>query len=279
MTKVNWASRSKTLTVILCFILAWVLPAQLAQPEGAGQQSDEVKNPLAGNPEAIKQGKIFFNRDCSPCHGIEARGGRGPDLISGRSTYGEADTTLFKIISKGLPGTEMPGGSYKDDEVWMIIAFLRSLATIENVISRDQIVGDHYAGEKLFVEMCSQCHQVNRRGGRLGPDLSRIGAARSISYLAESIRQAGNDVPRKYQTVVAVTKKGNRFAGVRLNEDTFSLQLMDQQENFHSWLKKDLKEVIYEKRSLMPDYDEQILSQKALQDLLTYLASLRGKRL
>jgi putative heme-binding domain-containing protein len=278
MTKANWASRSKTLTLMLCFILAWLLPAQLARPEGAVLQSDEVENPLAGNSEAIKQGKIFFNRDCSPCHGIEARGGRGPDLISGRSTHREGDATLFKIISKGLPGTEMPGGSYKDDEVWMIIAFLRSLATIENAISRDQLVGDPHAGEKLFVEMCSQCHQVNRRGGRLGPDLSRIGAARSISYLTESIRHAGNDVPRKYETVVAFTKEGKRIAGIRLNEDTFSLQLMDQHEDFHSWLKKDLKEVIYERRSLMPDYNEQILNEKALQDLLAYLASLRGKR-
>jgi hypothetical protein len=75
---------------------------------------------------------------------------------------------------------------------------------------------------------------------------------------------------------VAVTKEGKRITGVRKNEDTFSLQLLDQKEQFHLFLKKDLKEVIHERKSLMPKYDQRALSEKDLQDLLAYLDSLRG---
>ena len=78
-----------------------------------------------------------------------------------------------------------------------------------------------------------------------------------------------------YQTLRVVTKDGRRITGVRRNEDTFSIQLLDQREEIHMFLKKELREVIYEKRSLMPEYTEQILSDKELQNLLAYLDGLR----
>jgi cytochrome c oxidase cbb3-type subunit 3 len=275
MITVYWARRAIRSVMTLCLVLAWLRMGPVAQE--AAQQIPEVRNPLAGNPEAIRQGKSLFHRDCAPCHGADASGGRGPDLISGRLTHGESEATLFRIISKGVPGTEMPGRDYKEDEVWMIIAFLRNLAATGGTRPDASILGDRQAGQEVFATSCSQCHRVNRSGGRLGPDLSRIGAARSIRYLTESIRRASKDVPRQYETVVAVTQDGKRIPGIRLNEDTFSLQLMDLQERFQFFLKEGLREVTYERRSLMPDYDEQVLSEKGLQDLLAYLQSLRGE--
>ena len=132
---------------------------------------------------------------------------------------------------------------------------------------------------------------VKGRGGRLGPELTRVGARDRLAYLTESIRAAGqraepgNDrtrttitgFPLEYETVTAVTQDGQRIIGVAKNEDAFSLQLLGQDEKLHLFLKKDLREVIHERRSLMPAYTESILSNEELQDLLAYLTSLRGE--
>ena len=251
-----------------------------SSPAGPGK---EVQNPLAGNPEAIQVGRGNFRMKCSICHGVEASGGtRGPDLTRGRWTHGSSDAAIFRTINDGVPGTEMPGAVLAADEGWAIITYLRSLSPA----SATPIRGNREAGEQIFFGSgaCSRCHMVNGKGGRLGPGLSHISSSRGTQYLIESIRDpnkqitirnAAWEVTSGYETVRVVTKDGRRITGVRRNEDSFSIQLMDQREEIHTFLKKDLREVAYEQRSLMPEYTEQLLSDEELQNLLAYLDSLR----
>jgi putative heme-binding domain-containing protein len=155
------------------------------------------------------------------------------------------------------------------------------------------VAGDSATGERIFFGKgnCAQCHMVQGRGGRLGPELTRVGAARSVAYLTESIRQPDKDLslgmidpnnhyvyPLEYETVTAVTQDGQRVIGVARNEDAFSLQLLGQDEKLHLFLKKDLREVIHERRSLMPAYTERLLTNAELQNLLAYLTGLRGEQ-
>jgi putative heme-binding domain-containing protein len=166
------------------------------------------------------------------------------------------------------------------------VAYLRSLAPAKAALS-----GNRLKGEQIFAGSgrCSECHIIKGQGGRLGPDLSRIGAARSAAYLVDSIRQPSQDLsdgPRDpnnalgfsliYDSVTVVTKSGERITGIAKNEDTFSVQVLDTKQNFQFFLKKDVKEVIHERKSLMPAYSEQMLSAAALQDLVAYLVSMRG---
>src|SRR5262249_15786167 len=132
---------------------------------------------------------------------------------------------------------------------------------------------------------CIQCHQVNGRGGRLGPDLSRLGASRSRAVLAHKIRHASsyimnaytlNYVIDGYQPVTLVTRDGQRIRGVKKNEDAFSIQIMDTRERIQGYLKTDLKEFIDEETSLMPDFGSDRLADTGLEDLVTYLQTLRG---
>jgi putative heme-binding domain-containing protein len=181
----------------------------------------------------------------------------------------------------------MPASNLTPERTWKVITYLQS--RVSRAQSSSQ--GNHRAGEQLFFEkaQCSQCHMVNGRGGRLGPELSRIGAARSAAYLTDKIREPdklGKDMtvglwwelgqPLLYQTVTLITKEGKRIIGSLRNEDTFTIQLMDPGEELRLFLKKDLQEVIHERSSLMPRYGEQMLSQPELQDLLAYLDGLRG---
>jgi len=245
--------------------------------------SDSAKAKAA----AIREGASLFRANCSPCHGLSARGGgRGPDLTSGSWTHGSTDSAIFHTITQGVPGTEMPANGFEDSEIWAIVAYLRSLSPPKHPI----VSGDPASGKKIFFESagCSQCHMVNGSGGLLGPDLSRVGAARSVSYLIDSIRQPDKQIssgmvdpnnhyglPLVYDTVTVVTAGGKRITGVARNEDTFSVQLLATDQSLQLFLKKDVKEVIHERKSLMPPYPEDTLSASQLQDLIAYLETLR----
>ena len=194
---------------------------------GPGTAHTAVKNPVAGNAAAIREGASLFRPNCSPCHGPNAQGGgRGPDLTIGRWIHGSSDAEIFATITHGVPGTEMPANAFEDSETWAIIAYLRSLAPAKS----QAVTGDRVKGEKIFRETagCSACHMVDGRGGLLGPDLSRVGEARSATYLIDSIREPNRELssgmldpnnhyglPLIYDTVTVVTASGQKIVGDR----------------------------------------------------------------
>jgi putative heme-binding domain-containing protein len=127
------------------------------------------------------------------------------------------------------------------------------------------------------------------RGGVVGPDLTRVGAARSLQYLVDSIRDPDKDfsvipadpnnhyaVPAEWDSVIVVTKQGRSIRGTPKNEDAFTLQLIGEDSHLYLLSKEDLAEVKHTRRSLMPAYSEQKLNAVELRDLLAYLANLRG---
>jgi len=274
--------------VVALISVALVGRALTLSPLAGATEKPISKSSAESKAVAVKEGASLFRANCSPCHGLGARGGgRGPDLASGRWTHGSTDPAIFRTITQGVPGTEMPANGFEDSEIWSIIAYLRSLAPPKRPI----VSGDPVKGKRIFFESarCSNCHMVNGRGGLLGPDLSRVAAARSISYLIDSIRQPDKELssgmtdpnnhyglPLVYDTVTAVTAAGERITGVARNEDTFSVQLLTADQNLQLFLKKDVKDVIHERKSLMPPYSEDALSARQLQDLIAYLETLRG---
>ncbi len=275
--------------VMFLLLVACCFHARVTSLRGQTPWEKTTTNPIAGDTTAIKEGSSLFRANCSPCHGLNAKGGgRGPDLTSGRWTHGSSDADIFRTITQGVPGTQMPANGFDDLETWAIIAYLRSLAPSEHEITS----GDTQKGEKLFNggAGCGTCHMVKGRGGLLGPDLTRVGASRSINYLIESIREPDKELsdgmldpnnhyglPLVYDTVTIVLKNGEKVIGIAKNEDTFSVQLLDTSQQLRLFSKSEVKDVVHERKSLMPAYPEQIISPTDLQDLLAYLESLRGK--
>jgi len=253
------------------------LPAQTGATPG-----ENARNPMAGDPNAIKQGQVLFRQECVFCHGVGARGGaRGPDLTTGLWTHGGSDADLSRTIHEGVPGTAMPANRLTNDEIWEIVSYLRAAQQ-----PAAAPIGNAARGETLFFAggKCSACHMVRGRGGRLGPELTTIGSARPLAYLVESIRDPGKQLAGNhgvgadllYDTVTAVTREGKTVVGVAMNEDTFTIQMMDTGERVYSFDKKSLKSLRHEKRSLMPAYAADVLNDRDLQDLVAYLQSLRA---
>ena len=232
-----------------------------------------TKNPLEGHADAITAGMGAYRVRCADCHGMDARGIRGPDITQVWAS-GRTDDALFRTIRNGVPGTEMPAfpaPRTSDLDVWRILAYLKTLAaTAPSESSR----GDGAVGEALFVTNCLGCHRVGERGGRLGPDLTRIGVARARAALGRQIRGTVGDFRTGYEPVTLTTPGGQQIHGVKKNEDLFSVQIMDSRERIQGYLREDMREVTNEKKSAMPAFEK--LSDAELDDLLAYLTSLRG---
>lgn len=109
----------------------------------------------------------------------------------------------------------------------------------------------------------------------MGPDLSVIGRLRSRSALARAIREPSASIGGGYRPVTLVTAEGERIRGVVKGEDAFSIQLVEVGGRLQGYLKEDLRDVVREERSLMPAFDEERLSDQALDDVLAWLGTLR----
>jgi putative heme-binding domain-containing protein len=242
---------------------------------GVAAQNPPVKNPFEGNPEAILAGMGGFRQRCADCHGTDARGVRGPDITQIWSS-GRSDEGLFKTIRTGVPNSEMPAfpaPRTSDRDVWQMLAYLRTLAA---PAPTDPPRGNAENGARLFKTNCASCHRVNSTGGRLGPDLSRIGSARSREVMLARIRRGTEDFRAGFEPVTVTPTDGAPIQGVKKNEDLFSVQIMDTRERIQGYEKDKVKSVLNGKKSAMPIFGPDRLSDSDLDDLLRYLQSLRG---
>jgi putative heme-binding domain-containing protein len=241
------------------------------------QQNQTAKNPYAGDAQAIELGRIQFRMACAGCHGLHATGGRsGPDLTRGTFAAGDTDSDLYRVVSDGVPGSEMPGfsGRIEDEQRWRLVSYVRSLTPHDSA----PVPGDPAAGEKLFWEKgnCGQCHRIGTRGSGLGPNLTRAGRQRSVVYLRESITAPNTEITPGYDTLTVVTRDGKKIIGLDRGLDNFSGRLMDLSGHYYSFLKEDVTSIQREDRSLMPLTYGKMFSAKELDDLTAYLSSLGG---
>jgi PQQ-dependent dehydrogenase (methanol/ethanol family) len=216
---------------------------------------------------AAETGRTLFQKSCGGCHGDNAKGGRGPDLTTGNYRWGNSDDDILRNILQGIPGTQMPPFRMPDQEAWAILAFLRSA---QGQIAVEPVKGNPQTGRQLFFgsAQCSRCHMVGGRGGRLGPDLSSIKSEKKASELRKAIDNPDENLRQNFETVEVEFQGGEVLRGVAKNEDTFSVQIMDEREKLHLLLKKDLTRVTRTHQSLMPPLK---LNWSDVEDVIAFL--------
>jgi cytochrome c oxidase cbb3-type subunit 3 len=259
--------------------LGWSAVLMLsALPEALDAQDH---NPFANDPKAAEAGKSHFRINCALCHGLGAHGGaRGTDLTPAQKRHGNSDAEMFRTIHDGVAGTDMPpaigsvGVEMKDEEIWQVITYLRSVQ-----VKTPPPAGDPAHGNTLFfgTASCSRCHMVEGKGGRLGPDLTGVAGSRSLDSLVESVREPSKQIVPGYETATVVTADGKDAKGYVMNEDRFSVQMMDTSENILLLDKGTLRSFEKSPVSLMPPYTASALSDKDLQDIIGYLLTVSAK--
>ena len=227
-------------------------------------------------PDDEAAGARSFRSQCAACHGGDATGGVvGPSLATGNFKNGGSDEALFRVITKGVPGTAMTAFPLNGREVWQLIAYIRAVNIGK---AAEQAKGDAAKGEQAFnTNGCGHCHTNGKTtGGFIGPDLSDIGSHRSLSQLESAILEPDADVGPDYWSLRARTKNGQTITGIRLNEDMTSFQIREASGRLRSVWKTDLASYEIVRTSPMPSFKGKI-SGGDLDDLIAYLASLRAQ--
>src|SRR5437867_7242036 len=256
--------------------LVLLTPVAISVGVLSAQQSDTTRNPLGNSPAAVAAGQRLYNRTCQGCHGSAGQGDRGPALNTGTFAHGREDGEIFHTIREGVAGSQMPPSrDLSDEQIWQLVSYIRSLAAMGRSLSADAAAtssGNRAAGEALFFGSagCGTCHQVNGRGSVVGPDLSTAGrqsrAALRAKILDPNTRVAAARGGRGGfggQTIVVKTRDDREIRGVRRNEDTFSVQLVDASGQLHLFDKLTLAESRVENTSFMPaDYATRLTSRE-----------------
>jgi cytochrome c oxidase cbb3-type subunit 3 len=229
------------------------------------------------SPDDIARGRKLYESHCSLCHGQTGTGGKGPNLAQPVLHHAADDETLAEVITMGIRGTEMPGTgvSLSVREVFQLSGYVRSLGRIEQV----KLPGDPDRGRVLYESKggCAACHIVRGAGSSLGPELTDIGVRRSAVYLRDALVTPGISLPEGFLVVSVTTRDGKVVRGIRVNEDSFSIQVRDSSNHFHSFRKSELISLRKEfNQTLMPGYESKFTAAE-LDDLIAYLASLRGE--
>jgi putative heme-binding domain-containing protein len=224
------------------------------------------------DPARLDLGAKVYGSLCLTCHGPAGDLVAGVNLSTGQYKTAKSDLDLMNVILNGVPGTAMPANKLGNADLLAVIAYTHNM---KDYGARKVAVGDAARGKAVFEGngQCLACHRVNHVGSYVGPDLSEIGSARSAAMLEDTLLDPAANARPGNRSIRAVTKTGAVITGRRLNEDTWTVQIMDSNERLVSLVKDDLKEYTV-LRSTMPSYKDK-LSAVERADLLAYLLSLR----
>ena len=224
-------------------------------------------------PADIEYGRSVYLEQCAACHGEDGAAVAGVDLRSGQLRRAALDRELIQVIRDGIPGTGMLAFDLDTAEMTGIVAYLRNMTYEVDVA----VLGDAARGRAIFEGAgdCLSCHRLQGRGFRTGPDLTRIGSVRTLSALRRSLLDPTGTMRPIDRPVELVTADGTRVTGRRLNEDTYTVQILDDNARLRSFDKDDLREFRVVTQSPMPAYGDRFEPDE-LADLLAYLVSLKG---
>ncbi len=223
----------------------------------------------------IENGGRQYVNNCVYCHGPEGDQIAGVSLLQGKFKRAVSDDDIVQIIRNGVPGTGMPAQTnMNESNARTIVAYLRSATQGP----ASTLTGGNAARGKSLFEgkgQCTTCHRVQGSGSRMGPDLSDIGMQRRSVELEKSLLDPAAGVLPQHRFVQVTPKSGPVVTGRMLNQDTFTLQLIDSQEKLRTFAIADLRDYSVLKTSRMPSYKEKF-SRQELADMVSYLVSLKG---
>jgi len=248
------------------FLTAMALAALALSPAGAGQHGYSA--------EDIANGAKLCASTCAGCHGPDGTRVNGVDLGSGTFRRATTDDDLVRIVRMGIPETSMPAASFSERDAGAIVAYLRTMKGG----AAATVAGDAQRGRPVFDGKgnCGSCHGTGGPGTRLAPGLAEIGAARRPAEIERAILDPSAEWSPDFRSVRVVARDGTTVTGRLLNQDTFSIQLLDASERLRSLDKATLRELTIVAASPMPSYRGRLTTQEVA-DLVAYVRSLGGK--
>jgi putative heme-binding domain-containing protein len=221
----------------------------------------------------IQGGYRLYGAQCALCHGANGDGIAGVNLARQQFRRASSDEDIRNTITTGVTAAGMPAFRLQPAELDGLIAFIRSGFDISGAAFK---VGNAVRGRAIYDQSgCAACHRVNGMGVRTAPDLSDIGAIRQPAAIQRSLLDPTKAMLPINRPVRFVMRDGRIIRGRRVNEDTSSVQLIDQDEKLVSLAKSDIRQSVVATASEMPSVAGKLTDDEQA-DLLAYLLSLRG---
>jgi len=242
---------------------------------GIGASSLRAQAPVTPNvgpPGPPPNGEQLYKENCVECHGPEGDAVPDVDLGHGRFRRATTDPELIGIVLRGIPNTAMPPNNFSEAQASAIVQFLRTKARRAAATA-----GNTANGQAIFAGKgnCASCHRVNGAGSRVGPDLSEVGRLRHSTDIESAILDPDAVILPNNRFIRLVTRDGATITGRMLNQDAFTVQLLDSKEQLRTMMRSDLKEFAFIDKSPMPSYRGKLSTQE-MTDLVSYLVSLQG---
>ncbi len=264
--KIRWLTfRALVFLAVVCALLVFQGRSELAR--GQDRAPEYFQSDIA-------YGAQIYAAQCTACHGPSGDLIPGVNFRAGQFKRAVSDNDLRLTITNGVPGTAMQPFRFGASEMTGIVSYLRNMSSFD---AHGAPMGDKIRGKALFegAGNCTSCHAVNGKGPRVAPDLGDIGMRRTAELLQRTLVDPAGAMLPVNRPVRAVTRDGKVINGRRLNEDTYTVQLIDEQERLVSLEKADLREFTVLKTTTMPSYKDKFSAQQ-LADLEAYLLSMKG---
>ena len=231
-------------------------------------------HPEQYSPADVTAGARVYAANCANCHAATGAGVGNVDLRR-RSARTATDASLAALITNGIPGTGMLAVKLDPADLKALIAFVRT-GLDTTAVTTPVRLGDTARGKAVFEGPgnCLSCHRVNDRGSFAGPDLSDIGRIRSAALIQRALLDPDGSMRPINRPVRALLRDGTTVLGRRLNEDSYTVQIVTDQGRLVSLVKAELKSWSVGTQSPMPSAKD--LPADTLADLMAYLMSLRG---
>jgi cytochrome c oxidase cbb3-type subunit 3 len=230
----------------------------------------------APDAKVAAQGAKLFGPTCGFCHGVNARGGVGPDLLRSSAVLDDNQGEVVgPVIRKGFPDKGMPGfPALTDEQVRAIAEFLheqvylaanRGTYQIQNIVT-----GDPRAGEAYFngEGKCNTCHSPSGDLAHIASKLKPLDVQNALLYPA-----AVGTHPPPHVTVTL--KNGATITGTLKYLDDFYVSLDDSSGNYHSieseqGVKVNVEDKLVFHRKMLEKYTD-----AQVHDLTAYLVTLK----
>jgi putative heme-binding domain-containing protein len=247
--------------------IALIFASILLIPNGFTQEDDHFYT-----VESIQTGFRVYTQQCALCHGPQGDRVDGVNLSIGQFRNVRSDEDIQQVIINGLSGGRMPRNNLSSAELSGIVAYIRAGF---DPLGEAVKVGDANRGKLIFEGKgnCSSCHRVNGMGPRSAPDLSSIGIRLSPSKLQLNIIDPASALMPINRAIRIVTISEETITGRRLNEDTYSVQLIDSNGQLRSIQKSNIATYNI---SNTPSKGPSDLNPEEVADLVGYLLTLRG---
>ena len=232
-------------------------------------------------PAEVENGGRLYQSTCAGCHGTAGDQVAGTALRSGKFRRANTDDEVVRVIRNGIAGTGMAAQAVSETEAAMIVAWLRgsSIASGGSPALPNRLAGDAARGRVLFEGKgrCTSCHGPGGVGSRRAPGLTDIAVIRRPLQIEQALLDPAAEIHTDFRVINATMTDGTTVTGRLLNQNSYSIQLLDSTDRLRSLDKAQVRSYSILTASPMPSY-RQSLSAQEVADVVAFLGTMKGTR-